>query len=205
MSLTRRIRLYLIAVALLPPVMMMTVIYFYSEHQQEMSRRENAASELRRAVHYREQIRRQLYNTLSATVTSAWFERAQRSVASGRANQIEIDARLFDLDFLELLDHNGRVLASSHRPGLVGEILTTETNSGSGSIIILTETVEYDRDGPHAALVGVGSDEADLYLYGGWYLAERFQVILDQIVRGETEIMLVDGGRDKTERYAGME
>jgi len=148
MSFTGRIRLYLVAIALLPPILMMAVVYFYSAHQAEISHRRNAAGDLRKLIDYHEQFRTRLMTSLENITDHTWFEQSVRLAQRGRNSRISFDdLRGFGLDFYELTDPDGRVVASSHRPGLIGEMISNQSDR-SVDRVSLFETVEYDIDGP---------------------------------------------------------
>jgi hypothetical protein len=141
MTFSGRIRLFLIAVALLPPLFMMAVVYIYSSRQQSLEYQQSASKDLQKLVIYREHFRSQLRLTLERVRTS------DRLLPSGFATNaanagISVDARPFDLDFLEILDSTNRVLAVSP-PRPRGEKIVG-VNATPDSAVLLRETVEYD-------------------------------------------------------------
>ena len=205
MSFTGRIRLYLVAIALLPPILMMAVVYFYSAHQAEISHRQNAAGDLRKLIDYHEQFRTRLVTSLENITDHTWFEQSVRLAQRGRSSRISFDdLRGFGLDFYELTDPDNRVVASSHRPGLIGEIIS---NQGGRSVdrVSLFETVEYDIDGRHAALAGRCRGKDGFAIYGGWYVGHNFIQIADQIVRGRLSVEFIEENNPAAGRYSSME
>lgn len=206
MSFTGRIRLYLVAIALLPPLLMMAVVYFYSSRQAEISYRERAVEDLRRLANYQTTFRTELIESLQSVARHSWFDRSVRSAQRGRSRQIRFDDLAgFGLDFYELLDSTGQVVASYHRPGLVGETImipgdTTQANN-------LLESTEFDIDGRHATLLSsvVGTD--GYAIHGGSYIERRFLPIARQIVRGRivTEFLEdSDAGRYRSMDYGSL-
>jgi len=205
MSFTGRIRLYLVAIALLPPILMMAVVYFYSAHQAEISHRRNAAGDLRKLIDYHEQFRTRLMTSLENITDHTWFEQSVRLAQRGRNSRISFDdLRGFGLDFYELTDPDGRVVASSHRPGLIGEMISNQSDR-SVDRVSLFETVEYDIDGRHAALAGRCRGKDGFAIYGGWYVGRNFIPIADQIVRGCLSVEFVEENSQAAGRYSGME
>ncbi len=192
MSLTGRIRMYLVIIALLPPALMMAVVYFYSYRQEEMAYRQNAADDLEQLNQYDRQFAERFKAQLRSAVDSDWFSRARHAVLSGNPGQITCDARQFDLDFLEVVDSTGLVLASSHRPGLIGERLIPGVPDSGYGRVSLAESVEYDITGRHASLSGLTSVPGPVQLYGGWYLEQRMLPTTNRIIRGQTEVVFVE-------------
>jgi len=190
MSFTGRIRLYLVAIALLPPLLMMAVVYFYSSRQTEINYHERAAEDLRRLANYRTQFRDELGNSLENITQTSWLDRSVRLAERGRSRQINFDDLLgFGLDFYELLDPTGQVVASHHRPGLVGEAIELHRTSETG--VQLTETTEFDISGRHAALSGSIKGAEGYRIHGGSYLEHSFLPIAEQIARGRIVIQFL--------------
>jgi len=186
-SFTRRIKLFLVAIALLPPLLMMTVVYFYAQRQGDLEYRHSAGEELRKLRQFDSRFRDDLARTLTTAAEGSWMSRAGHLAARGRSREIDFgDLRGFGLDYAELLDTTGRVIASAHRPSLVGETLSLTSDGGSE----LTASVEYDIDGAHAALGGVAGSGESVLLRAGRYLESRFQPFADLIVDGQTTITL---------------
>ena len=205
MTFSGRIRLYLVAVALLPPLLMMLVVYFYSAHQQEIEYRETASEELRKLIGYREQVCDRLAADLGDIANHGWFERAARLVRGGRSNQVVFDdLRGFGLDFCELLDQHDTVVASFHRPGLIGETIGIDCETVTDSLH-LCETVEYDVRGRHAAVAGWRIGPGGYRIYGGFYLQSGFTPVAGQIFRGRLFIQYIEETNPTGSRYAAMQ
>ena len=202
MSFTGRIRLYLVVVALLPPLLMMAVVYFYSSRQTEIAYRERATEDLRRLVTYQARFRDELVGSLESIVQTSWFDRSVRLAERGRSRQINFDDLSgFGLDFYELLDSTGQVVASHHRPGLVGE--TIELHRASAAGVRLTETTEFDISGRHASLSTSINGASGYSIHGGAYLERGFLPIAEQIVRGRIVIQFLEDD-EATSRFRSM-
>jgi signal transduction histidine kinase len=192
MTFAGRIRLYLVAIALLPPVLMMVVVYFYSAQQEEIRYRQDASTDLIKLDNYRRQFDEDLTTTINEVTSHSWFERSVRLAGRGRASQISFDDLLgFDLDFCELLDSTGTVVASAHRPGLVGTVVVFAHEETDGTP--LYETVEYDVAGRHAALSGFGPTVDGFRVNGGRYLETIFVPVSSQLIRGRITTTFADG------------
>ncbi|MBD3256885.1 HAMP domain-containing protein, partial [candidate division GN15 bacterium] len=204
MTFTGRIRWYLVAIALLPPVLMMAVVHFYSLRQEQITYRQNAQTDLRRMIALRDGFKRDLAQNLENAARSEWFARVSYEASVSDA-PVAIDPSQFDFDFVELLDHNNTVLASRHRHGLVGEQIDLSNAARYSDRIALQESVEYDISGRHAAFAGRVEGAGVVSLYAGWYLDQRLQPTLEQVMRGNTRLVFADDTTESEIDYAGME
>ena len=204
MTFTGRIRLYLVAIALLPPVLMMAVIYFYSLRQEQITYHENARVDLRRIIALRDNFKRDLTQSLENVIRSEWFARVSYE-ATADSKPVTIDPSRFDFDFVELLDHNNKVLSSWKRPGLVGEKIDLSKAARVSDLIDLQETVEFDISGRHAVLAGRVEGAGVVSLYAGWYLDTRLQPLIEQVMRGSTWLIFTEDSTSPAINYAGME
>jgi len=205
MTFSGRIRLFLVAIALLPPLLMMAVVYFYSTRQQELAYQQDASEDLRKLVTYREHFRSQLRLSLKRVLTSDQLQQIRFTSDASVANDLSVDARQFDLDFLEILDSTNRVLATFHRPGLVGEKISWGVAALPDSGVTLRETVEYDIDGRHTSLAGLAVGNGGLRVYGGKYFESQFQPMAGLIMRGTLSVVYADESRPEFEQLAAME
>ena len=205
MSFTARIRLTLVAVALLPPALMMAVVYSYSSRQEETRYREAAADDLRKLHEFRLQFREQLASSLENAATSNWFERAVRLIERDKAPQVAFDdVRGFRFDFLEITDSVGIVVASAQRPGLIGEAVRIGGGTPVGDSAQLFETIEYDIEGRHASVTGVWKGIDRFYLYGGYYVERRFIPSAQRLMRGQAEVTFLVDETDPASKTAVM-
>lgn len=201
MSFTGRIKLYLVAIALLPPLFMMGVVYFYAQRQSEIEYRHSAGDSLAKLARYDTQFRDDLSRTLATAATGNWMTRVSRLASRGRTREIDFsDLQGFNVDYAEILDSTGQILASAHRPALVGDTLRRDVNRTA-----LVSSVEYDINGPHAALGGTVSGDDGIYLNAGRYLEMRFQPTADLIINGRTNITFTDSENNDTVTFARME
>ncbi len=205
MTFSGRIRLFLVAIALLPPLLMMAVVYFYSSRQQEIAYQQSAAEDLRKLVTYREHFRSQLRLSLDRVRSSEQFRQISATSDASAAADLSMDARQFDLDFLEILDSTNRVLATFHRPGLVGEEIAWDTTSPPDSGVLLRETLEYDIGGRHASLTGLAIGDGGMRVYGGRYFENRFQPLANLVMRGGMSVIYADDSRTEFEQLAAMD
>ena len=204
MTFSGRIRLYLVAIALLPPLLMMAVVYFYSSHQEELAYQQNAAEDLRKLETYRENFSEQLRQSLQRVKDSERMQQLSYASGSSGNSGVTPDARQFDLDFLEFLDSTNKVVATFHRPGLVGEEIRWKGIS-SDTTVALQEMIEYDIRGRHASLAGLAITENGLRIYGGRYLENRFLPMANLIIRGSTSIIYEDEDKVAFDHAAARE
>jgi signal transduction histidine kinase len=189
MSFTARIRMILIAVALLPPALMMVVVYTYSSRQEESRYREAAADDLRKLHEYHLEFRDQLTISLRNVAQHTWFERSVRLIERDRASQVSFDdVRGFGLDFYEITDSTGTVVASADRPGLIGERMDLTNGTPIGDSARIYETIEYDINGRHASLSGTWRSIDGYVLYGGYYVERHFLPTAQKLLHGRLEI-----------------
>lgn len=202
MTFTGRIRIYLIAVAVLPPLLVMTVIYFHSVKQLESFDRQQAYKNLQRFKTFNSSFQKELEANLAELLTSQSFRKALLLLKSERAERVELDPRPFGFDFMEILDTNYRVLATFHRPGLLGEKIQRGFNLERFDTTGCIETVEYDIEGPHAAFTYVRRIDQSILLYAGSYMDDRFQQRLAELLDADVSVYI---DVDTPLVYAGME
>jgi len=167
---TGRIRLYLVAVAVLPSLLIIAVIYFYSVRQLESDDERRAFANVARFAAFDTDLRARLKSGIDELTASETFRRAVAMVASGTTGRMDLDPRPYGLDFLELIDTAGNVLATYHRPGLLSQQPGVACSRVAKDTLVHAETVEYDLDGPHASYTFVKDVGRNLCLYTGKYL-----------------------------------
>lgn len=189
MSFSAKIRMYLIAVAVLPPLAVMGVIYFHSAQRAEELDRQNANYEVQKYRQFRQSYRDELKETVAAVVSQPVFGRALSLLRAGRGNQVDIGSDSAWLDFLELVDSIGVVLASSHRPAMIGDSLKLPPESKFVDSTQVFETRELDRTGTHAATTVLSPIGNGIFVYAGnyydsaYFLAARTASAVDLAVR----------------------
>ena len=146
MSYTAKIRLLLIAVAVIPPLLIMCIISFSSEkkmHQHEMQAIYNNISKTNDYII-------SATNEIRQNVKQLAKNRNFKTIVSSSENIVASDSRLlysFDLDFAEVINKDAKVIRTFYRPGLLNTKIELSAPIQTG----LLKTVEYDRAGRHAA------------------------------------------------------
>jgi len=202
MTFTGKIRIYLIAVAVLPPLLVMTVIYFHSVKQLESSDRQQAYKNLQRFKTFNSSFQEELEANLAELLASQSLRKVLLLLKSERAERVELDPRSFGFDFMEILDTNYRVLATFHRPGLLGEKIQRDFDSERFDTTGSIETVEYDIEGPHAAFTYVRQIDQSMLLYTGRYMDARYRQRLAELLDADVSVYI---DVDTPLVYAGME
>ncbi|UCE23887.1 MAG: HAMP domain-containing protein [Candidatus Zixiibacteriota bacterium] len=174
MTFSGRIRLYLVAVAVLPALLVMAVIYFYSTEQLKSADELRAHRGIQKYYTYKTLLNQELSAKITELKDSPDLQRALANVKSGRSGRLELDPRRYGLDFMETVDVGGNVLATYHRPGLLGQQLDIERWPDSSDAVQIRETLEYDLEGAHMASAFLAPLSADVALYTGKYLDEQF-------------------------------
>ncbi len=174
MTFTSRIRAYLIAVAVTPPLLVMVVIYFHSVRQIESSDRQQAYRNLRKFDSYQQIFISETAANIEKLLASAAFNKKLRQLQPGHPGRLEVDPRLFDLSFVEIVNDSMRAVATFHRPGLLGEKVHPGLNLGLLDSLGPCETVEYDIDGPHASITFLRGLEDRVGLLSGRYLDRQY-------------------------------
>ncbi|MBN2226117.1 MAG: HAMP domain-containing protein [candidate division Zixibacteria bacterium] len=185
MTFTGKIRLYLIAIALLPPVLIIMVFYFHSIKQGEQTTLKDATERMRQFQRFDNTYQEELHYRLQSLLDQPEIKNAILMIQSGRIRDVQISAEAHGIDFLEILDSGHTVLVSGHRPGLIGERMEGQPDRR-------LETIEYDRNGPHAAYAYVFEANNDYGIYTGVYLDEPYRSMLAEIMN--TGISLIFSG-----------
>ncbi len=195
MSFAAKIRLYLIAVAVLPPLAVMGVIYFHSAQRAEELDRENANREVQKYLLFRQSYREELKGTVAAVAAQSSFARALVMLKSGKAGQIDLSNDSAWLDFLELVDSSGIILASAHRPALIGDSLKLPPETGFKDSPQVLERLELDRTGSHAALAVLAPLGNAVYVYAGNYYDTSYLTAARTSSSADLNIRLYDQNR----------
>jgi signal transduction histidine kinase len=207
MTFTGRIRVYLVLAAVIPPLLVMSVIYFHAAAQAERTDRMAAAQAISEFVGFDLRFRNELKRRVEALVATPSLQHAVLLIESGRTKQVDISPHLAAVDFVEIVDRDRRVLATGHRPGLLGETLRQTDDPGLLDSVAVMETVEYDIDGAHAALACLVGIDDNLFLYAGRYLENEYLATAAVLLGGEVDIRFaadsatVFDGMDKGKLY----
>ncbi len=186
MTFTGRIRTWLIIVAVAPTLIVLSVIYFLGQRQASSAERVAAQRGLDRFAHFHAAYTGELTTAVRDAAASSDVARALLLLDADRPADVRIGSIPANLDFLEILDTNYTVLASHHRPGLIGEVLTKmrEQPDAAG----LVATVEIDISGSHAAIghiVPVGEKYA---VYAGKYLDSSYLSSVERLIAANARI-----------------
>ena len=198
MTFTGKIRTFLVAVAVLPTALIMMVIYFHSVDQLEQADQRKAYDNFKKYDTFRDALRSELDDNVTNLLESEQMTRTLRSPRSGRP----VDPHLFGLDFLEITDTNLTVLASHHRPGLLGQPAQPELKRQQIDTTGLIETLEFDVDGGHAAFTTVRPLGESLLVYTGKYIDRPMLRQLSALLDAAIQIEQVD---DSVLVYASMD
>jgi len=188
MSFSGRIRLYLVLIALLPPALIMAVVYFHSLSQARDTEKTLAQEALYKFSRFDQRRRGGMLADVKTIANDGSLHRAVRLLAAGRDRQVNIRPHLVTLDFIEIVDSSYRVLATGHRPGLLGERLRTDRKLPAPDTIACFETVEYDIDGAHAAVANIVPLPDNTYLYAGHYLDRDYLTMLTEVTGADADI-----------------
>ncbi|MFQ5498975.1 MAG: PAS domain-containing sensor histidine kinase [Candidatus Zixiibacteriota bacterium] len=189
MTFAGRIRLFFVAIALTPPVVIMAVTYFYLVRQAENADRQAAIENVQRYQFYVEAYENDIALDVQRAAESDYIRQFRLRLRGGQSASLEIAPGVFGLDFLEIVEKKGKVVASSHRPGLVGESLTQlQGSSGSG----LRMSVEYDLNGAHAAFCFLRPLDSLYSAYGGRYINQEFMIQMGQLLAADLAITFND-------------
>lgn len=168
MTFTGRMRLSLFLVALLPPIVAVGAVYLYTSNDAREKRQLDAYEAIERYQQYETRFISGMIGRSEEIAVSEPVRSAALYLTGGRSGRISNLERPNGVDFLEIIDSSGRVLASAHRPGLVGERLRA---APADSVAF---TIEYDRSGRHPAVACVRNLGGNLNMYTGRYLDESF-------------------------------
>ena len=179
MTLTSRIRLYLILIAVLPVMIVMLMIWYQLSEQSAKTNQRTAEIALARYRIAREATKAQLFASANRLAESSTVKRALSALDRTDVAAFEPPLDQYELSFAEIVDSNGIGLASVHRPGLLGQPIN-DLRQATDSVAHLLEAVEYDLHGPHAARIVIVPLKANRMLYCGRYINE------DEIARNST-------------------
>jgi signal transduction histidine kinase len=188
MSFSGRIRLYLILVAIVPPLLILTVIYLHSARQLEELNQQNIAGDLKKFDSFYASMQNEMQISINQMLASADFRYALVSLDSSRGHTVNLDPRPYGMDFMEVLDSSYTVLASYDRPGLIGEPIQESLPRSDSGDAGFVETVEYDRNGPHAALTYISPLDDGNILYTGRYLNTFYQQRLGELLGAAIQV-----------------
>ncbi|MEW6412735.1 MAG: ATP-binding protein [Candidatus Zixiibacteriota bacterium] len=200
MSLTARIRIYLVLVAVLPCLAVMAVIYFHSVGQFESMDQRQIHRNVERFNGFFNSTRSEMRSMVTQMTASSDFQKAIANLKAGRMARSQLDPRPYGLDFLEITDSSFNVLATFNRPGLMGQPVHPGLKPSPDDSLRGLETVEYDIEGPHASFTFVRPLGSNLYLYTGKYIQDNFERSLAVLLDATVEIHFADASGAVYER-----
>ena len=188
MSLTGRIRAYLILIALLPPLLVMTVIYFHSVGQAEDFDQRSASEALNKYTRFETRFKNELERKIREIAAGSTVQQAILLIKSNRAGRVDLSSDLSGVDFLEIVDYNLHVVASGHRPGLIGEPILPADRAGVVDTVHAMETIEYDINGAHAAFAFTVPLSSHMYLYSGEYISDDYRALARELLNADVQL-----------------
>lgn len=194
-SYTARLRLALIFIALVPPLVAVGVAYLFTSRQAARSFQQEAAHQIERFAGFRARFETGLSEQVAGAVEAPQIQRALVALSRRPGVRVELTPMPEGLDFVELVDSAGTVLASAHRPGLVGESVEAP---GPDTVFC---SVEYDLNGRHAALKVVKQLAGGMRLIGGRFLDDRFLESVRPLLEAEVLLQFVDQADQALVRY----
>ena len=169
MTFSGRIRLYLIAIAVVPPLTILAVTYLSARNAETRIAEQNAADALVRGTLTLEAVRQETNNRVESLAESETIRRATSLLSAGRPAILELDRSRFGIDFAEIVSRGDTVLATAHRSGLVGERLG-KTSLATAQSEYIGLSIEYDAAGEHYALSTKVALPSGFILYAGRYI-----------------------------------
>ena len=200
MTFTGKIRIYLILVALLPPLIVMAVVYFNSMQQLEYSGYQSAYDDMRILIRLKEAFKSEIRIGTEQQAESPAVKRASLLIKAGRPNEVDLSVVQSEFDFFEITDTAGIVLASRHRPGLLGNSIQPKKVQQEMPLQGFTETTEYDIEGRHAAITYIQPLDSTTAIYAGKYIDDKLismlgalrSVSFELVFHGEEDSVGID-------------
>ena len=204
MSSTRKTRLYLLLIAVLPPLLMILVIYFYSIKQYEQLGGEKTYESLHRFEKSQNSYLNELNNRALELSQSSELKRAVLLIKSGRMEQFNLSQLKTGFDVVEIIDSSYKVLASYHRPGLIGETIRLPADNKSLDDIRYFEKTEYDMNGLFAGFGYIVPLENEYCLYVSKYIDSDFILLIEQLLMAQIDLYFDDEPNQDFTEYANL-
>ncbi len=204
MTSTAKTRLYLLLIAVLPPLLMVIVIYFYSIKQYEQLGGEKTYESLDRFEKLEKSYLIKLKDQAIELSKSAEIKRAELLIKSGRIEQVDLSKLSTVFDVVEIIDSTFKVIASAHRPGLIGEVIKIPDISNNPEGTQYFEKTEYDMNGlfaGHGFLVPV---EKNYYLYLTKYINPSFILLIEQLLYAEIDLYFDEVSNQEFDDYKNL-
>ena len=192
MTFTGKIRVYLILVALISPVLIMLVIYFHSIRQLDLADKNSGLKNLEKFNRYQEVFRDDMNQKERELMETPVLKRVIHRIKLSQTEGLDISDLQTDLDFVEILDDSGKVWASNHRPGLIGQYINNDVKIEGLHAGEFLETEEFDIDGRHAAFTAISLMEPGIFLYAGKYIDSAYIKIVEELISARLNLWFTD-------------
>ena len=199
MSYTSRLRLALVLIALVPPLVAVGAVYFYSSQQATSAFEQRIVHQVGRFAGFRETFEKAVAQSATAATELSRIQRALLQLDRSPRQRVDISPMPDGLDFVELVDSSGRVLASVHRPGLVGGKVALP-----GSFDEAAYSTEYDLKGRHAAIAFSRRASANVFLLGGRYFDRSVVENVRSLLEANVAVQFGDELDQTLYRYAPL-
>ncbi len=190
MTTTTRIRVYLILAAVLPPLLILLSLHLITNERIAESARRNADESIQSFRRYDQVYHERMRTFHNQLVQMPQIREASMRLKSRPGRPVDLGALPPGIDFMEILSHDLKVLASAHRPGLVGGRIALDTinmrHSGYSA------RVEYDINGPHAAYGYLNNIDENLLLYSGTYIDSTYLNLLSEVTNAAIALVMAD-------------
>jgi len=203
-SSTAKTRLYLLLIAILPPLLMVSVIYFYSIQQYEQLGSEKTYESLRRFEKLQDSYQDELENRALELSQSIELKKAVLLIKSGRTEQVNLSLLKTGFDLIEIIDSSYRVIASGHRPGVVGEIINLPADNKSLDEIAYFEKTAYDINGLFAGFGYLVPLENNNFLYVLKYIDSGFILLIEQLLTAKVTLYFEDEPNKDFAEYTNL-
>jgi len=204
MTFTGKIRGYLILIAFIPPVLMMSVIYFHSIKQLEITEKKTGYHNLQKFNRFHDAFKKELRLKTEKLARTPSMKKAILFAKSKRPYKINISDIQTELDFLEILDDSGKVLASHHRRGLIGQLINKNFGMDKIPNADYLETEEYDLEGRHAAFTYIFPVDSGTILYIGKYIDTGYLDMVKEIISADLKLFFHDNIGSRNMPYENM-
>jgi signal transduction histidine kinase len=192
MTYTGKIRGYLILVALISPVLIMLVIYFHSIRQLDKADENSGLKNLEKFNRYHDVFKAEMVQNARELIVTPLMRRVIHRAKSSGISDPDISGLQTNLDFVEILNDSGKVRASYHRPGLIGQYINDNFRIEGVPDSGFLETEEYDINGRHAAFTQISSIDSSIFLYTGKYIDSAYIRMVEELTSARVYLWFPD-------------
>ncbi|MFH1687466.1 MAG: ATP-binding protein [bacterium] len=170
MTFGSRIRIYLVAVAVVPSLVLLGLVYYFIQRDHTLADQRKAHHDLGKFHTYQRRLRSDVRTRLAQLVVDPGIVRTAQAVAQHQPPRLQGDPRVYRLDFVEVVDSVGIVRSSFDRPGLTNQVLTPFRRLQQNTPGEVVTSIEYDADGAHIAFSGLTAMTSGTFVYAGKYM-----------------------------------